>query len=132
MHVAAIVFLSLVVTDDMQVWGPFPWERCGPREVQTKLAQRVEKALSQECLFAEPNQIDRSLVLVAPTNRDGSPPNVQHVHYGILKSFMTKRLDNTKPAMGICIKYTSEHGKGPSHGSPQEILQGQQAPPRHQ
>ena len=24
---------------------------------------------------------------------------------------MTKGFDNTKPAIGVCIKYTSEHGK---------------------
>ena len=51
-----------------------------------KLAQRVEEALSQESLFVEPKQIDPSLILVAPTNRDGAPPNVQHVHYGVLHS----------------------------------------------
>ena len=28
-----------------------------------------------------------------------------------MKSFMTKGLDKTKPAIGFCIKYTSEHGK---------------------
>ena len=54
-----------------------------------KLAQRVEETMAKESLFAEPKQIDPSLILVAPTNRDGAPPNVQHVHYGILKSFMT-------------------------------------------
>ena len=69
-----------------------------------KLAQRVEVALSQERLFAEPKQIDPSLILVAPTNRDGARPTVQHVYYGILKSFMTKGFDKTKPAIGICIE----------------------------
>ena len=76
-----------------------------------KLAQRVEETMAKESLFAEPKQIDPSLILVAPTNRDGAPPNVQHVHYGILKSFMTSGFDRTRAAIGICIKYTSEHGK---------------------
>ena len=96
-----------------------------------KLAQRVEEALSQESLFAEPKQIDPSMILVAPTNRDGAPPNVQHVHYGILKSFMTKGFDRAGPAIGICIKYTSEHGKALLMEQ-NNILQGQQAPPFHQ
>ena len=51
------------------------------------------------------------MILVAPTNRDGAPPNVQHVHYGILKSFRTSGFDRTRAAIGICIKYTYEHGK---------------------
>jgi hypothetical protein len=76
-----------------------------------KLAQRVEDTLAKETLFAEPKQIDPSLVLVAPLNRDGAPPNVQHVHCGILKSFKTKGFDRTRPAIGICIKFTSEEGK---------------------
>jgi len=50
------------------------------------LAQRVEEALSQESLFAEPKHVDPSLILVAPTHRAGAPPHAQHVHYGILKS----------------------------------------------
>ena len=71
-----------------------------------QLAQRVEEALSQDSLFVEPKQIDPSLILVAPTNRDGPPSNVQHVHYGILQSFMTKGFDRTRLAFGFCIKYT--------------------------
>ena len=55
-----------------------------------KLAQRVEETLATECLFAEPKQVDPSLILVAPANRDGAPPNVMHVHNGILKCFLTK------------------------------------------
>ena len=76
-----------------------------------KLAQRVEATLSNKCLYQEPRQIDPSLVLVAETNRLGAPPNVQHVHFGILSSFKTKGFDRTKPANGICILYTSEEGK---------------------
>ena len=47
-----------------------------------KLAQRVEETLTQMCLFAEPKQLDPSLVLVAPLNRLGAPPNKRHVHFG--------------------------------------------------
>ena len=76
-----------------------------------KLAQRVEEALSQESLFVAPKQIDPSLILVSLTSRDGAPPNVQHVHYGLLQSFMTKGFYRSRFAIAICIKYTSEHGK---------------------
>lgn len=76
-----------------------------------KLAQRVEETLTKEILFPEPKQIDPSFILVAPFNRDGAPPNVQHVHFGILKSFKTKGFDRTRPAIGICIKFTSEAGR---------------------
>ena len=75
------------------------------------MPDRFEEALAEGRLFVEPKQIDPPLILVAPTDRYGAPPNVQHVHYGILKSFMPKGLGNTMPAIGICIKYTSEHGK---------------------
>ena len=56
-----------------------------------KLAQRVEDTLSTMCLFAEPKQLDPSLVLVAPLNRQGAPPNKRHVHVGVLLSFKEKR-----------------------------------------
>ena len=74
-----------------------------------KLAQRVEEALNH-CLFAEPKQLDPSLVLVAPLNRLGAPPNKLHVHFGILKSFKDKGFDRTRPAIGICLKFTSTQG----------------------
>ena len=47
-----------------------------------KLAARVEETLTQMCLHAEPKQLDPSLVLVAPLNRQGAPPNNRHVHFG--------------------------------------------------
>jgi hypothetical protein len=75
-----------------------------------KLAVRVEETLQKECLFAEPKQIDPNLILVAPNNRTGSPPNTRHVHFGVLKSFKTKGFDRSRPAVGICIKFTSEQG----------------------
>ena len=66
--------------------------------------------MTNEILFAEPKQIDPSLILVAPHNRDGAPPNVRHVHFGILKSFQGSGFDRTRPAIGICIKFTTEKG----------------------
>jgi hypothetical protein len=75
-----------------------------------KLAVRVEETLQKECLFAEPKQIDLELILVAPNNRTGAPPNTRHVHFGVLKSFKTKGFDRSRPAVGICIKFTSEQG----------------------
>ena len=93
----------------MQVWDSFHWEGCGPGEVQE--VGIVVEALSHDILFVEPKQIDPSLILVATTNRDGAPPTAQHVHCGIARSFMTKGFDRTRLAIGICTKYTSEHGK---------------------
>ena len=75
-----------------------------------KLAQRVEQVLTSEILFAEPRQLDPDLVLVAPNNRDGGPPNKMHLHLGILKSFKLKGFDRTRPHVGICIKFASEKG----------------------
>ena len=75
-----------------------------------KLAARVEKVM-QTCLNAEPKQLDPRCLLVDPCNRDGAPPNIQHVHHQILKSFATQGFDRTRPAVGICVKYTSVEGK---------------------
>ena len=96
-----------------------------------KLAQRVEEALSQESLLVVPQLIDHALILVVATNRDGAPPNAQHVHYGIFRSFMTKGFERTRLATGICTKHTSEHGKALfiDHN---KRFQGQQAPSRHE
>ena len=58
----------------------------------SKLAQRVEATL-QTCLNSEPRQIDPRALLVAPANRDGSSPNVQHIHKGILASFIKNGFD---------------------------------------
>ncbi len=76
-----------------------------------KLAFRVENTLSTKVLNSEAKQLDPHSVLVSPLNRDGAPPNVQHVHSGILKSFATKGFDRTRPAVGICVAYTSSEGK---------------------
>ena len=76
----------------------------------SKLAARVEQIM-QSCLNAEPKQLDPRCLLVDPCNRDGAPPNIQHVHHQILKSFATQGFDRTRPAVGICVKYTSVEGK---------------------
>ena len=75
-----------------------------------KLAQRVEDVLTNKAMFHEPKQIDPNLVLVSPNNRLGSPPNVLHVHQGILKSIFKNSFDRTRPAIGICVKYESTEG----------------------
>ena len=75
-----------------------------------KLAQRVEESLTTQCLYPEPKQIDPNHLLVSPLNRLGGSPNVQHVHWGILKSFQKNSFDRTRPAIGICVKVESEHG----------------------
>ena len=76
-----------------------------------KNAQRVEETLTEKVLFHEPKQLDPSLVLVSPLNRDGSPLNVNHLHCRILKEFLEKGFDRTRPAVGICVKYLSEQGR---------------------
>ena len=76
-----------------------------------QLAQRVEDTLTEKVLFHEPKQLDPSLILVSPLNRDGAPPNVQHIHFKILKGFREKGFDRTRPPVGICVKYLSEQGK---------------------
>ena len=76
------------------------------------------------CLFAEPKQLGPSLVLVAPLNRLGAPPNKQHVHLGILKSFKDKGFDRTRPAIGICIMYTSTEGLKALHEHNQRFTKG--------
>ena len=75
-----------------------------------KLAQRVEKALSK-CINSEAKQLDPLSLLIDPDNRDGAPPNIQHVHFGILKSFAVKGFDRTRPQTGICVQYKSDAGK---------------------
>ena len=75
-----------------------------------KLAQRVEAVL-QTCLNSEPRQIDPRALLVAPANRDGSSPNVQHIHKGILASFIKNGFDRSRPAVGICVQVRSSEGK---------------------
>ena len=70
---------------------PVPPSLSGPDACKTaKLAQRVEQTLKMNRKFEDPKQIDPREILVAPLNRDGAPPNVQHIHHGILKSFVEK------------------------------------------
>lgn len=75
-----------------------------------KLAQRVEKTMLT-CINAEPKQLDPRSLLVAPANRDGAPPNVQYVHFGILRSLQKAGFDRTRPQVGICIQVKSSEGK---------------------
>ena len=76
-----------------------------------KLAQRVEKTLREGRLFEEPKQLDPASILVAPCNRDGSPPNVPHVHWGLLKSFVENGFDSTRPVAGVCVEFRTSDGK---------------------
>ena len=75
-----------------------------------KLAQRVEETLTKETLYPDPKQLDPNQVLVSPLNRMGQSPNVQHIHFGILKSFQANSFDRTRPAVGICVEYTPQAG----------------------
>ena len=76
-----------------------------------KLAQRVEQAMQDHLCLKEPKQLDPQMVLVAPRNRDRARPNLMHIHYVILKSFIIKGYDRQRPQIGICIEYTSVEGK---------------------
>ena len=75
-----------------------------------KLAQRVEETLTNDIVSLEAKQIDPNLILVDMHNRLGSSPNVQHIHKGILSSFLKNSFDRTRPAIGICVEYKSEEG----------------------
>ena len=75
-----------------------------------KLAQRVEQTLTSDALYPEPKQLDPNVVMPSPYNRLGAPPNVQHLHHGILKSIFTNSFDRTRPLVGICVEYKSEAG----------------------
>ena len=44
-------------------------------------------------------------------NRDGAPPNVQHIRYKIPKGFAENGFDRTRPAVSICAKYSADKGK---------------------
>ena len=75
-----------------------------------KIAQRVE-AIMTKCINNEPKQLAPQALLVDPSNRDGAPPNVQHVHYGILQGIAKKGYDCRRPQVGICVQYKTEAGK---------------------
>ena len=99
----------------------------------SKLALRVEKVLKEQVLFHEPKQLRNREVLVAPYNRDGAPPNVQYIHNTLLKGFVTKGFDRTRPQVGICIKYSSPEGKKKLIEHNKRFSQGQTLlPPIHE
>ena len=78
--------------------------------VTTKMAERVEAALAT-AINKSPRCIDPRKLLPAVANREQAPPNVSHIHYGILKSFYDKGFDSTRPHVGVCIKIESAEGK---------------------
>lgn len=90
-----------------------------------KLAAKVELTL-QRCLNKTARQIDPKLLLVAPENRNGAPPNVRYIYETLLKSLGNNGFDPTRPAVGICVQFTSQEGKARllewnrrfSHGNP--------------
>ena len=76
-----------------------------------KVALRVQKTLTDFGVWQEPKQLDPSSILVAPCNRDGAPPNVPHIHHGILKGLMDHGFDATRPPVGVCVEFKSPEGK---------------------
>ena len=62
-----------------------------------KLAQIVTECLKNNRIFEDAKQIEPQQVLVVPLNRDGAPPNCQHIHFGIIRSFGDKGFDPTRP-----------------------------------
>ena len=75
-----------------------------------KLAQRVEQTL-KTVKHAEPKILDPDMLLVSPQNRDGSVPNLQYVHFGILRSLAKSGFDRSRPAVGIAIEAKSPEAK---------------------
>jgi hypothetical protein len=75
-----------------------------------KLAERVEMTLAKNTTLKEPKQLDPRSVLVSPMNRDGAPPNVQHVH-AIVKGVQVNGFDRSRPPVGICVEYRSSEGE---------------------
>ena len=76
-----------------------------------KLAQRVEATLRQMKIYLEAKQIEPQQILVAPLNRDGAPPNCQHIHNGLIKSFLEKGFDPSRPQVGILVEFKSAEKK---------------------
>ncbi len=71
-----------------------------------------------QVLYHEPKQIDPSLILVSPLNRDGAPPNVQRIHFKkcfVDKGFRQhKALPRPSNAIGGSLRATrSSHTRGP-------------------
>ena len=75
-----------------------------------KLAAKVEVTLKR-CLNQTPGQLDPNLLLVAPENRNGTPPNVRYIYEVLLKSLGGNGFDPTRPAVGICVQYQTPEGK---------------------
>lgn len=75
-----------------------------------RLAQKVELTL-QRCLNSEPRNLAPHLLLVAPENRDGAPPNVQYIHHGILRPLAKAGFDRNRRQVGICVRYSTSEGK---------------------
>ena len=76
-----------------------------------KIAQRVQKTLEEYAVWKEPNQLDPSSILVVPAHRDGAPPNVPHIHGGILKGLLDNGFDSTRPAVGVCVEFKTSESK---------------------
>ena len=74
------------------------------------LAKRVESALGK-AIYKEAKQIDPRKILVSQSNRNGAPPNVQYVHRTILKSFLEKGYDYSRPPYGVCVEVKSPEAK---------------------
>ena len=79
--------------------------RCG------QVALRVQKTLADFAVWKEPQQLDPSPILADPCNRGGAPPNVPHIHHGILKGLMDNGFDATRPPVGVCVEFKSPEGK---------------------
>jgi len=79
-----------------------------------KLATRVATIIKKDRLSTHPVRLMHGKVVVGINNREGAPPNVQHVHHGILKGIREKGFCSDRPQVGICIKYESPEGKNDS------------------
>lgn len=75
-----------------------------------KLAARVEAVLAT-AINREPLCIDIDAILVSPRNRLGAPPNVCHIHHGIIKGIKNNGWSPTRPLVGIAVEFKTEKGK---------------------
>ena len=82
----------------------------GAGSAGARLAQRVEAALATS-LNKEPKQIDPKKILVSQYNRMGAPLNVMYIHKTLLRSFLEKGFDYSRPATGVCVAVTSPEAK---------------------
>ena len=103
--------MSLSKQPGPELFGPPKAGKATDSGKLLKIAERVIDTLKQNAVYPEPIQIDPRHILVSWLNRQGAPPNVQHLHFIIIRSFVAKVYDPTRPQHGIRVEIKSEEGK---------------------